>query len=171
MQPPQLPITHALPQAKSHEQLSDAASSALDALVGPEASSSSIDGAAATVAAGGAPIQGRGQAGASIRLPPGSVLQGPASVDSPPAPRGIWGNGLHQQRLTNLASDLASVRLAPPGIRTHAAEAPAAVSYVRSRKDSSSSRSAGSIPHAGEAYRARGSFPFDSSAAFKQQQR
>ena len=56
-------------------------------------------------------------------------------------------------------------------IRTHAAEAPAVVSYAGSRKDSSSSRSAGSTPHAVEAYRARGNFPFDSSAAFKQQRR
>ena len=106
------------------------------------------------------------------------VLHGPATVDSPPAPKGIWGDGLHQQRLTNLANDLASVRVTPavkPSAEAVAAAAAAATgNYGASRKDAapSSSRSAGSTPHAGDSHRARGNFPFDSSAALnKRRQR
>ena len=94
-----------------------------------------------------------------------AAFHGPASVDSPPAPKGIWGDGLHQQRLSNLANDLAHVRVA---------EAPAASNVSTSRKDPapSSSRSAGSTPHAGDTHRARGNFPFDSTAALnKRRQR
>ena len=110
-------------------------------------------------------------------------VHGPASVDSPPAPKGIWGDGLHQQRLTNLANDLVAVRVAPAD--TTAAEAPAAFGISNRREaPPSSSRSAGSTPHAGEAQRARGSnfpfdgqrsrgnsFPFDVAAAVNKQRR
>lgn len=102
-----------------------------------------------------------------------SALHGPACVDSPPAPRGIWGDGLHQQRLTNLASDLAHVRVTPAGVRT-SVEAAAASNYGAIRKEappSSSSRSAGSTPHAGDTHRARGNFPFDNSGAVPNKRR
>lgn len=109
---------------------------------------------------GPAPLRG-GSLGAS-------ALHGPATVDSPPAPGGIWGDGLHQQRLTNLAAnDLASVRITPAVVRS-SAEAAAASNYGAVRKEaapSSSSRSAGSTPHAGDTHRARGNFPFDNTAA------
>ena len=109
-----------------------------------------------------------------------SALHGPATVDSPPAPKGIWGDGLHQQRLTNLANDLASVRVTPavkPSAEAAAAAAAAATvtgtsGATRKEAAPSSSRSAGSTPHAGESHRARGNFPFDSSAALnKRRQR
>ena len=101
-----------------------------------------------------------------------ATSHGPASVDSPPAPKGIWGDGLHQQRLSNLANDLASVRVAP-GVRA-SAEAPAASAAASSRREAapSSSRSAGSTPQAGDTHRARANFPFDSAAALnKRRQR
>lgn len=101
-----------------------------------------------------------------------AAFHGPASVDSPPVPKGIWGDGLHQQRLSNLANDLAHVRVAP-GMKS-SAEAPAAPNVSATRKDPapSSSRSAGSTPHAGDTHRAKGNFPFDSTAALnKRRQR
>ena len=126
--------------------------------------------------------------GSNVQLPIGagpppfhgglSAFHGPATVDSPPAPKGIWGDGLHQQRLTNLANDLASVRVAPavkPSAEAAAAAAPAATANpgaTRKEAAPSSSRSAGNTPHAGDSHRARGNFPFDSSAALnKRRQR
>lgn len=105
-----------------------------------------------------------------------SGSHGPATVDSPPAPKGIWGDGLHQQRLTNLANDLVSVRVAPAGKPSAEAAAAAATGNAGppTRKEAapSSSRSAGSTPHAGDSHRARGNFPFDSSAVLnKRRQR
>ena len=103
-----------------------------------------------------------------------SASHGPATVDSPPAPKGIWGDGLHQQRLTNLANDLANVRVT--SAMKPSAEAAAAGATGKSdatRKEApSSSRSAGSTPHAGDSHRPRGNFPFDNPAALnKRRQR
>ena len=108
-----------------------------------------------------------------------SGSHGPATVDSPPAPKGIWGDGLHQQRLTNLANDLVSVRVTPAGkpsaeaaATAAAAAAPGNPAATRKETAPSSSRSAGSTPHAGDSHRARGNFPFDSSAVLnKRRQR
>ena len=107
---------------------------------------------------------------------PASAFHGPATVDSPPAPKGVWGDGLHQQRLTNLANDLASVRLTP-ATKPSAEEAAAAAAAgnpgaIRKEAAPSSSRSAGSTPHAGDTHRARGNFPFDNPAGLnKRRQR
>ena len=156
-----LPMTEPLYQI-SQDQLAEAAASGADAV---------RDGLAN---ANPALLVNHAEPSIDVSLPPVSVLHGPASVDSPPAPRGIWGDGLHQQRLTNLANDLASVKVTAPSIRpaapaaAAAAEAPATINFGAYRRAdmaaSSSSRSAGSTPHAGDAvYRGRGMFPFDSS--------
>ena len=103
------------------------------------------------------------------------AFHGPSTVDSPPAPKGIWGDGLHQQRLTNLANDLANVRVTSamkPSAEAAAATATGNSGATRKEAAPSSSRSAGSTPHAGDLNRARGNFPFDSSAALnKRRQR
>jgi len=146
---PQLPFTEALPQAS---QLLQASSS--DADVGWQGQVNSNP----------ALVTSQAQPAITNGVMPSSMVHGPASVDSPPAPRGIWGDGLHQQRLTNLANDLAAVKVAP--VARSAAEAPAALSFGNRRETvPSSSRSAGSTPHAGEAQRARGNFPFDNPRA------
>ena len=145
----ELPFTEALPQAS---QLLQASSSAADV------------GWQGHVNSNPALVTSQAQPAISNGVLPSSMVHGPASVDSPPAPRGIWGDGLHQQRLTNLANDLAAVKVAP--VARSAAEAPAALSSGNRREAvPSSSRSAGSTPHAGEAQRVRGNFPFDNPRA------
>ena len=156
---PQPPLSEALPQA-GQDQLQEAPMLTTD----PAWDALTSSNAALMLNSTQAPV--------NFGLMPGSVVHGPASVDSPPAPRGIWGDGLHQQRLSKLASDLASVKVAP-NVGPAAAEAAAAINFGAFRKEAapSSSRSAGSTPHAGEAQRARGNFPFDNAAMLNKHRR
>ena len=80
----------------------------------------------------------------------GAVTGAPASFDSPPMLQGIWGNGLHQQRLVKLANDLSTVKITPPSTTADAAAAATASGLPGRERAPLSTRSAGSTPHARE---------------------
>lgn len=82
--------------------------------------------------------------------------------------QGIWGNGMHQQRISNLASDLPAVKTTAPSTAASESSAHASTPAAQGREVvPSSSRSAGSTPCAREQLPGRGYSPFDGPAPFQ----
>ena len=77
---------------------------------------------------------------------------------------------MHQQRISNLANDLPTVKIATPSTAASETGASASTPALQGREAvPSSSRSAGSTPHARESLPSRGYSPFDSAPGFQKQ--
>lgn len=87
--------------------------------------------------------------------------------------QGVWGNGMHQQRISNLANGLPSVNVSTPSIAAAENAGVASTPSMQGREAvPSSSRSAGSTSHVRESLSSHGHSPFDGAPVFsKQRQR